>query len=72
MLSLIISYQIQFQALLTFRPALAEALLSTELGRRSHSGANVRLVAPLVSAVLTNIAQQVWYACYVPLPQASY
>jgi len=45
------------QALLVFRPALAEGLLLTELGRRG-TGTNTSLMAPLVSAVLTNIAQQ--------------
>ncbi|KAL9966949.1 hypothetical protein ACROYT_G025098 [Oculina patagonica] len=45
------------QALLVFRPALAEILLLTEVGRRS-TGANTSVMAPLVSAVLTNIAQQ--------------
>ncbi|KAJ7365206.1 Condensin-2 complex subunit G2 [Desmophyllum pertusum] len=45
------------QALLVFRPALAEVLLLTELGRHSI-GVNTSLMAPLVSAVLTTIAQQ--------------
>jgi len=45
------------QALLVFRPALAEVLLLTELGRR-RAVANTGLMAPLVSAVLTNITQQ--------------
>ncbi|XP_027038917.1 condensin-2 complex subunit G2-like [Pocillopora damicornis] len=46
------------QALLTFRPALAEVLQLTELGRKRGSGSNACFFKPLVSAVLTNITQQ--------------
>lgn len=58
-----------FQALLVFRPALAEVLLLTELGRRGV-GTNTSLMSPVVSAVLTNITQQVGYACYLLIVQA--
>ena len=53
-------YLFAFQALLTFRPALAEVLQLTELGRKRGSGSNTCFFKPLVSAVLTNITQQVW------------
>ena len=53
-----------FQAFLVVRPALAEVLMLTELGRR-RTGTNTSLMAPLVSAVLKNIAQQVGYAYYL-------
>ncbi|XP_022782675.1 condensin-2 complex subunit G2-like [Stylophora pistillata] len=46
------------QALLTFRPALAEVLMLTELGRKRGSESNACVVTPLLSAVLTNITQQ--------------
>ena len=52
-------YLFAFQALLTFRPALAEVLQLTELGRKRGSGSNACFFKPLVSAVLTNITQQV-------------
>ena len=48
-----------FQALLTFRPALAEVLQLTELGRKRSSGSNACFFKPLVFAVLANITQQV-------------
>lgn len=52
-------YLFAFQALLTFRPALAEVLQLTELGRKRGSESNACFFKPLVSAVLTNITQQV-------------
>jgi len=45
------------QALLNVRPALAEVLLLTEVGRR-RTEANISLMAPLLHAVLTDIKKQ--------------
>ena len=47
-----------FQALQAVRPALSEVLLLTEVWKR-RSGANLSLMSPLLSAVVTNIKQQV-------------
>lgn len=45
------------QALLAVRPALAEVLVLTEVGRR-RTGANISLMAPLLAAIVSNIKQE--------------